>query len=355
MNFTIEFWSYLNSQSTFVIYDPRTAEPQLVPVIYTASGQLRFYANGTDAIIGSTLSALTWYHIALTRSGTSTKLFVNGTQSGSTYTDSNNYIQTRPVIGVYPGNLTSYFNGYISSLRILKGTAQYTATFTPPTSPLTAITNTSLLLNITNASIIDSTAKNDLETVGDAQISTSVKKFGTGSLKFDGTGDYLKAPNNSNFQMGSGSFTIEMWLYTPSLPSAYKRVFGTTAPTISAATDEGINLEITNTNKMSGTCVVGSTYYSVTDTTDIPTSTWTHWALVRNGSTLTLYRDGTSVSTTSISGTSNWSTTFDVYVGRWVGSSARDYNGYIDDLRITKGVARYTSNFTPPAAQLPSR
>jgi hypothetical protein len=189
---------------------------------------------------------------------------------------------------------------------------------------------------------------NDLETVGNAQISTSVKKYGTGSIALDGTGDYLQGPNNPNLQMGSGSFTIEMWLYTPSLPSAYKRVFGITAPTISAATDESVNLEITNTNKMGATCVVGSTYYSVTDTTDIPTNTWTHWAFVRNGSTITLYRDGTSVSSTSISGTSNWSTTFNVYVGRWVSSSARDYNGYIDDLRITKGVARYTANFTAP-------
>jgi hypothetical protein len=244
--------------------------------------------------------------------------------------------------------------GYVSDIRIVKGTAVYTAAFTPPTAPLTNIANTSLLCNFTNAGIFDQTAKNIIETVGDAKVSTTQYKYGTGSMYFDGTGDFLQAPNNPNFQMGSGSFTIEMWLYTPSLPSAYKRVFGITAPTISAATDESVNLEITNTNKMGATCVVGSTYYSVTDTTDIPTNTWTHWAFVRNGSTLTLYRDGTSVSSTSISGTSNWSTTFNVYVGRWVSSSARDYNGYIDDLRITKGVARYTANFTAPTAAFPN-
>jgi hypothetical protein len=370
-DFTIECWFYptggagtyraiaaksdrdtAGGEGTFVI---QLSNTEKVSMFFSTGG------SGWDIEqIGSTSVSLnTWNHVAATRSGNTFRLFLNGnleaTATSSITLSNNSEVMTVGCLGYTSGSFVSLFYGYISSLRILKGTAQYTATFTPPTSPLTAITNTSLLLNFTNASIIDSTAKNDLETVGDAQVSTSVKKFGTGSLKFDGTGDYLKAPNNSNFQMGSGSFTIEMWLYTPSLPSAYKRVFGTTAPTISAATDEGINLEITNTNKMSGTCVVGSTYYSVTDTTDIPTSTWTHWALVRNGSTLTLYRDGTSVSTTSISGTSNWSTTFDAYVGRWVGSSARDYNGYIDDLRITKGVARYTSNFTPPSAQLPAR
>ena len=366
-NFTIEFWFYafnFNTDYFFLIGNSGSSNENNYSYVFASNGSKQMvYAlssNGTswnllNTSMGIELTANNWNHIALVRNGSSILPYVNGVLGTTQTISASLYSLTSPVYIGSVANLYSYFPGYISNMRILKGTALYTSTFTPPTSPLTAITNTSLLLNFTNASIIDSTAKNDLETVGDAQVSTSVKKFGTGSLKFDGTGDYLKAPNNSNFQMGSGSFTIEMWLYTPSLPSAYKRVFGTTAPTISAATDEGINLEITNTNKMSGTCVVGSTYYSVTDTTDIPTSTWTHWALVRNGSTLTLYRDGTSVSTTSISGTSNWSTTFDAYVGRWVGSSARDYNGYIDDLRITKGVARYTSNFTPPSAQLPAR
>jgi hypothetical protein len=209
-----------------------------------------------------------------------------------------------------------------------------------------------LLLSNINAGIFDNAMMNDLETVGNAQISTSVKKYGTGSIALDGTGDFLQGPNNPNFQMGSGSFTIEMWLYIPSLPSAYKRVFSLTNTSVSSATDESVNMEITNTNKMGGTVTVSTTYNSVTDPSDIPTNTWTHWAFVRNGSTLVLYRNGVSVSTTSISGSANWGTGFNLYIGRWVGSSARDYNGYIDDLRVTKGVARYTGNFTPPTSQV---
>lgn len=348
-DFTIEFWAYLNSQSTFVIYDPRTAEPQLVPVIYTASGQLRFYANGTDAIIGSTLSALTWYHIALTRSGTSTKLFVNGTQSGSTYTDSNNYIQTRPIIGVYPGNLTSYFNGYISNLRILKGTAQYTSTFTPPTSPLTAITNTSLLLNFTNASILDSTAKNDLETVGDAQIDTSVKKFGTGSLKFDGAGDYCVVNGQtSDFAFGTGDFTIEFWLYINSTSSFQVMYDGrpyatqTTQPTIYVDSGGALKYFANNANM-----IVGST---------LGTGQWYHIALARSGTSTKLFVDGTQTGSTYTDSTNYTNTSARPVIGVDGNVINSGYvNGYIDDLRITKGVARYTSNFTPPAAQLPAR
>ena len=348
-DFTIEFWAYLNSQSTFVIYDPRTAEPQLVPVIYTASGQLRFYANGTDAIIGSTLSALTWYHIALTRSGTSTKLFVNGTQSGSTYTDSNNYIQTRPVIGVYPGNLTSYFNGYLSSLRILKGTAQYTATFTPPTSPLTAITNTSLLLNFTNASILDSTAKNDLETVGDAQISTSVKKFGTGSLKFDGTGDYLQGPSSGNLNFGTGDFTVECWIYLNSTTSSQVIINGTASNSFGLR--YGTGYLANNGLGLFRASIADLEYCSFT----FSTGQWYHIAVVRASSVIKYFVDGVQ-KTTQGSGGSSYSFGAETNIRvALADNNGEPFNGYIDDLRITKGVARYTASFTPPSAQLPAR
>jgi hypothetical protein len=100
----------------------------------------------------------------------------------------------------YPATDNYYFNGYISNARIIKGTAVYDptqTTLTVPTAPFTNITNTSLLTNFTNAGIFDNAMKNDLETVGNAQISTSVVKYGTGSMAFDGTGDYLHIRNTA--------------------------------------------------------------------------------------------------------------------------------------------------------------
>jgi hypothetical protein len=101
-----------------------------------SSGMQLYVNNSTTAIQGSALSTATWYHIAVCKSGSSTKMFVNGTQAGSTYTDTNNYVAgvNRPRIGSGGDVAGNYFSGYIDDLRITKGYARYTASFTPPTS-----------------------------------------------------------------------------------------------------------------------------------------------------------------------------------------------------------------------------
>ena len=133
-NFTIEFWLYLATQGSFIIYDQRSLSNQVVPTIYTASGQIKYFVSANDRITGSTLTAAAWNHIAVSRSGTSTNMFINGTQSGSTYTDTNDYIQNPVGIGTTLAALSNILNGYIDDLRITKGVARYTANFTPPTA-----------------------------------------------------------------------------------------------------------------------------------------------------------------------------------------------------------------------------
>jgi hypothetical protein len=121
-----------------MLYDSRPATTTgLYPTIRIDSGTLKFYTNGSTQITGGTLSANTWYHIAVCRAGGYTRLFINGVQSGSTYTDTNSYLNgtARPLVGAdgydnYTG--TNYFNGYIDDLRITKGAARYIGNFTPP-------------------------------------------------------------------------------------------------------------------------------------------------------------------------------------------------------------------------------
>jgi hypothetical protein len=143
-DFTIEFWIYRNASAALQGFlDQRTGiETVLAPTIYISSDLFFYYANGANRISGGTLAASQWVHIALSRSGTATKLFANGVQVGSTFTDTLNYIDSPVRIGGANGGagpgLAPFF-GYIDDLRITKGVARYTANFTPPTAPFSDI------------------------------------------------------------------------------------------------------------------------------------------------------------------------------------------------------------------------
>jgi hypothetical protein len=347
-DFTVECWFYRiassNADEALVFF---SGSSSAYAGFRLASTYLLMSTNGSTWLFADAVWSInnnSWNHLAVTRSGSTVRVFLNGsivvtkTISGSLYSSGTQYF-----VGLYQFSSTNYFYaGNLSSLRILKGTAQYTATFTPPTSPLTAITNTSLLLNFTNASIIDSTSKNDLETVGDAQISTSVTKFGTGSLKFDGTGDYLSVPASTGFQFGTGDFTIEFWVYTNSTSAGTQFVNLNSNLEFIIGTNDGNNLEYYTNN-----------YTRINSGTNLTNSVWNHIACSRASGTTRLYLNGTQVGT-SYSDGGSYSSTNGIIIGKRSDSSL-SVNGYLDDLRITKGVARYTSNFTPPSAQLPSR
>ncbi len=221
-DFTIEFWVYFNSVSgTQIVVDKGWNAAAISPyLIFLSSGSLIAYASSGstwDVLSGSSFGTMAtgqWFHIALTRSGSSIRLFTNGSLI-TTVTNSTTLMNSASNLGVGAGPSAGVnpLNGYLSGLRIVKGTAVYTSAFTPPTAPPTNIANTSLLLNFTNAGIFDQTAKNVIETVGDAKVSTAQFKYGTGSISFDGTGDYIKITKNATLlNFGSGDFTVETWV-----------------------------------------------------------------------------------------------------------------------------------------------
>lgn len=353
-DFTIECWAYpQNFGSTgfalYINWNGTGARFGIILVsttvaIDTVQGMALSFSGTT------TINLNTWYHVAVVRSGSSFKTYLNGTQVSSA-TSSYTYSPTgQPVsIGDYPDDYTTGY-GYISSLRVVKGTAVYTSNFTPPTAPLTAITNTQLLLNFTNAGIFDNAMKADLETIGNARISTSVKKYGTGSIYFAGSGDWLSIKaGNQQFNLSSGDWTIECWVYVNSFTT-------TTSPHIwQIGTDVNnryvLYREPTN-GKFSFATVNSGTAAFANGTTTVATSTWYHVAVVRVSGVSRLYVNGTQEAT--VTSSINAGTT--VHLGfMGFGTAAADYlNGYIDDLRVTKGVARYTANFTPPTAAFPN-
>jgi hypothetical protein len=345
-NFTIEMWAYRLSGTNNGLFQLSTTAGGFKSndvnnlALAFASGGLTYYANNNSYAPSVTVNSNDWNHLALVRSGTTTTLYFNGV-SVSSITDSTNYTGTYLVVGGYY-DTTYVWNGYISNFRIVKGTAVYTSAFTPPTAPVTAITNTQLLLNYTNGAIFDNAMINNLETVGNAQISTSVKKYGTGSLAFDGTGDYLVSAPSPNNILGGGDFTIEFWLYPSNTSSGYRALVSSENY---SSTTGGWSLYQNGTTIELWISSGNVFQYS----SAITASTWQHLALSRASGTLRLFINGTQV--TSVSNSTS-------LTGQqiWIGDNNAGsyfYEGYLDDLRITK-YARYTANFTPPTSAFPN-
>ena len=356
---TVECWVYPLSFSTqFQLYgtDFDGTYYTLFEILDT-SGYPRYISRNGTAITGSSGIKLNqWNHVAFGRSGSTQSIWVNGIRVASgTITTEDQWGTAVITIGRF--NAASRGNGYLSSLRVVKGTDVYgvsNTTITVPTAPLTAITNTSLLLNFTNAGIYDATSKNDLETVGNAQISNTTAQFGSTSIKFDGTGDWLKGNQaTTDLYTFSGDFTIETWVYSTSSASvnlAYPTIFGS-----SAYNSSGIGLKIQSSGGAGTTgcaCVWYNNTQILTGTSNIADSVWHHVAVTRSGSTIRLFVDGTQQTSATNSSTFTCASGYPLVAAD--ASSAGTLTGYLQDLRITKGYARYTANFTPPTAAFPT-
>ena len=186
--------------------------------------------------------------------------------------------------------------------------------------------------------------------VGSAQISTAQSKFGGASIAFDGTGDYLETPNSTDFAFGAGNFTIEGWVWTGATAT------GTIACHRTAGgannTNWLIQTNVPTQGKIAFYASDGTTYQvnAMASSTNINNSQWNHIAITRSGSTFRLFINGSQEASASWSDSIS-STSRVVQIGNDNANSF--FNGYIDDLRITKGVARYASNFSVPAAPFP--
>jgi hypothetical protein len=186
---------------------------------------------------------------------------------------------------------------------------------------------------------------------GNAQISTAQSKFGGASIAFDGTGDVLTIPDNSVFDFGSGNFTIEGWIYQATPTTGLRLLYAKrTIPSpgisnVAVAVNGGTMTAWAASGTASWDIVNGVTFGAAT------TNTWTHFAVVRNGTAFTGYLGGVGTSLGTSSATIINTASSVSIGGDTDGTSA--FAGYIDDLRITKGVARYTANFTPPTAPFP--
>jgi len=364
--FTMEFWIYPFAYGSSIVGGQIFGTTNAAQTGYSINigegvSRFRFISNASgtwaDNLVvgtneGPTLN--TWSHMAISRNGANLSLWKNGVRVATNSSASSyNYSGTTGVIGRFnDGTTTRDLNAIVSGLRVIKGTALYdptSSTISVPTSPPTNVANTQLLCNFTNAGIFDQTAKNIIETLGDAKVSTTQYKYGTASMYFDGTGDYLTIPNSQNFNFGSGNFTVECWVYcTNTTPT--QSIFAMPA---NGSGFSGLLFEISSGNTRIVSSWTGGWDILNANTGSISVNTWTHFAIVRNGGTLTVYKDGTSTYTNTGLGTSSLVFGTDpatISYGRINQSDQRYFYGYIDDFRVTKGYARYTSNFTAPTS-----
>jgi hypothetical protein len=345
-NFTIEGWFYTSATANNALY----ARNNFGIMIAVTSSNFTFYAssNGSSFNLASlTFGACVlnvWNHFAAVRNGTNITLYVNGVLGATVAVSTNSlYEVDTPNIGYWTnGGSTFLTNGYISNLRVVKGTAVYTGAFTPPTSPVTAISGTGLLTNFTNAGIYDAAVQNNAITVGNSQTSISQYKWSPTSMRFDGTGDWLTAIDGPQLQLGTGDFTIDGWVYLSATGAIYGILSKGTATT-------GWSVNVTVLNKLQ----FSYTASNLTGSTTLSASTWYYFAVVRSGSAtgnLKLYLNGTADATSGGAVTDSFTQTNTLYVGAdRVGGSA--LNGYLQDVRIT----RYARTITTPTAAFPTR
>ena len=297
-------------------------------------------------------TANTWHHWAVSWDGTTLRFFVDGTSVHTTTTFTPNTMTgTHTELGRMPDN-SYYSDGHLTDVRIVAGTAVYTSNFTPPTAPLTAITNTSLLLQGTDAGIIDKAqSAKSVKLLGNTKSSTTQTKFLSSSMAFDGTSDYIAF--TSDLYGWAGDFAVEAWVYHTSF-SQYSNAIYTTGANGSLGADF-FELGANSSGRYQVFWGAGTPLILAPVSDAVPLNTWSHIALTRSGSTLRLYLNGSESASTTKSGALPSSTTDRSFIGTQAysaGAATRSFYGYMSDVRLTKGLARYTANFTPPTAAL---
>ena len=399
--FTLEYWYQLKSGSSNsdVMFDMGSGN---MFQLYLVSGNIKLYSSqmgGYAVDMGSGVGRTenTWYHVAIVGDGSgNTKVYLDGTQVGSTHNGSWSISGGRIRINGYAGS--GYTNigvvSYISDFRIVNGTAVYTGNFTPPSGPLTTTggtypSNTNVNTSITashtklltcqnsSGSLVDnSPTGHTLSTdgtvtpiAGNEKITTDVSSSAhaltiTGNVAYsyatpfsDGNGgsvlmndsanNWLLAGSSSDFSFGTGDFTVEGWVYLTGTDGGIFHITSNNSGTPSS-NSEGVALGIQGSTNLWRMYGAGGPH-NAASSANRSVNTWYHFAVVKTGGYLKTYVDGTAIISTS--DTTDYNNLDYCSIGLYH-SNSYAFDGYISNFRVVKGTAVYTSNFTKPSAKL---
>lgn len=242
----------------------------------------------------------------------------------------------------YLGGGYHYFNGWLDEVRVSKGIARWTSNFTPPTQEYYAI--------------IDSEITPKTATLYGNVISvTTQKKFGNSSIYFDGTGDYITFPDSEDWYFGSGDFTIDCWVRFNTLPADLN------VSMIYNQYVDSSHFIFFGLHRLDASYGVG-VYKWIFQQDDggifpidmrrqitISAGQWYHIVILRTGTSFQIYQDGVKQGNDEVVDITLPNLAGSLLIGRH-GDGNHRFAGYIDEYRISKGIARWTSNFTPPIA-----
>ena len=357
--FTVEAWMYPTVYNTYAndIYSHganSSVGADFLAFGLKSDGNVQiFKGSGSPALLSTGAPCATlnqWYHVAFVReSNNNTSAYVNGVLVAGPTTLTGALTSApsgRAFIGTQSysaGASDRSFEGYMTDVRIVTD-AVYTSDFTPPTAPLTAITNTQLLTCTNKNDIWDAGSGNLLLKADNTTSSNTQRQFTTSSaIYFDGSGDRITVPYSQSTSLGSGDFTVEWWMRPD--------VNATMRPLGFDSNSAGTWIVVMYSNGTFDMAYETSGVFS--SSSSYSSGTWQHIAWTRSGSTSRLFIDGILDKTNS-SFTYNFdqNTSHALQIGyNTAPNPSQAFNGYLQDLRITRGVARYTSNFTPPTAE----
>lgn len=348
-DFTIEFWINPKLTDRFICGGSSVGANTLS--IQTTHSSFYYILVGVN---GTTIGTVTgvncgqalpnqWTHIAVSRNSGTWRAYRNGVLS-STYTNSVavNIGTGGLFIGKGHSTDTTRFIGNLGPIRFVKGIGLYPsgASFTPE-YVFQAVSGTVFLLNHYNIGIFDSACKANIVLDANASRNTSIFKYGDGSLQANSSGPYGENPSaygNLKNAIGTSDFTIEAWVNNPTTLSTSSHIisFGERGVT------GNVRMSLVNYGRV-GLYLNGSLLIS---SSTIVSSGWNHIAVTRQGNIFRVFLNGFLEATTTFSGFNCTNTLFEIGGG----DNYTSLETQIDDIRVTIGIARYITNFTPPSA-----
>jgi len=360
-DFTVEFWFKAPSNSqywpTLISGNP---EGGWRVWIKNGTSHMMFSSSGNSDLESSADYVFNaWNHLAVVRNSSAIKMYLNGAQVASD-TAASTYDGgfTTLIIGRPWTTAQHSFLGFLDEIRISKGVARWTAAFTPPTQPYVADAYTVLLCHC-EADMLGTGAHTVVAPRNGVIFSTDTPNSNySGSLKTGSPTGFLKLAASSDWEFGLGDFTIDCWLRQTTADDNYNGIISTYPTQGTGVNPYGWTLR----TGPSDAIVMTRTIFNapiLTASEGLAFNTWTHVAVVRYGDTLSVYYNGVNKGSASVTGltfNSNLgSNIVDLVIGKLYGDGDAinddyEFKGNIAGLRISKGLARWTANFTPPNA-----